>query len=243
MIIVVLSLVRALLVVSPVPWAPEGAVGECAADVALVDERGVPFRLAQLRGKVVVLSFISTHCGDVCPLITQRFAQLAALERNNPDVRLVEVSIDPDVDRPATLRAYGARFGVDGTRWRLATGERDAVLMFAARFGAAPLARGGGQQIEHEGRTVVLDTAGRIRAEIDGARWRPADIVSSLAAGFAPLPWWSRLWSRLCGPTGNPYQGILTLMIVLGALVVALASLVREKRSSQYVRGVRDVGK
>lgn len=218
-----LVLASALAGAQPVPWAPELSVGDDAPDVALIDERGTPFRFSQLRGDAVVLSFVSTRCGDICPLITARFAQLAARERTNDRVRLLEVSVDPEYDRPAVLRAYGAHFGVDGKRWRLATGERDAVLSFAARFGAAPSAIAG-RGIDHEGRTVLLDGAGQVRTVLDGARWRADDVAASLASGFGPLPWWSQMWNRLCGSTQNPYERVVLLLAALAALGVTLGA-------------------
>ena len=40
-----------------------------APDFVLTDQHGVPFRMADTRGNVVLLSFIYTHCTDICPFI------------------------------------------------------------------------------------------------------------------------------------------------------------------------------
>ena len=49
-----------------------------APDFALTTQDGQPLALGQLRGKVVVVSFIYTSCPDECPLLT---AELAALQQ------------------------------------------------------------------------------------------------------------------------------------------------------------------
>lgn len=212
----------------PVPWAPEIHVGEFAPDVALIDERGMPFRFSQLRGSNVVLSFVSTRCGDICPLVTARFAQIAERERGSEHIRLLEVSIDPDYDRPAVLRAYRAQFGVEQTRWQMATGNRNDVLGFAARFGATPSANTTGG-IDHEGRTILLDADGRAREVLDGVGWSPEDVIASFGGGFEPLPWWSKAWNRICGGARNHFERVVLLMVALAALGVALFKLFGER--------------
>ena len=41
-----------------------------APEVVLMDQAGQPLALRDLRGKVVLLTFIYSACADVCPLIT-----------------------------------------------------------------------------------------------------------------------------------------------------------------------------
>src|SRR2546425_5999656 len=58
--------------------APSLAVIRLAPDFALPDPEGRMVRLAELRGRVVLLAFIYTSCPAACPLITQRMAVLQA---------------------------------------------------------------------------------------------------------------------------------------------------------------------
>jgi len=43
-----------------------------APDFTLTDQHGLSFHMADTRGKVVVSTFIYTHCSDVCPLIAMK---------------------------------------------------------------------------------------------------------------------------------------------------------------------------
>ena len=85
-------------------------IGDPLPDTRFVDQDGRPFRFAQLKDQYVVMAFIYTRCKDarMCPLITSKFAQLQ--KRLPANVRLVEVTLDPDFDKPAVLRKYAEPF-------------------------------------------------------------------------------------------------------------------------------------
>jgi protein SCO1/2 len=64
--------------------------------------------LAAYRGKAVLVTFLYTHCPDVCPLITAELhntlAQLGP--QRSKQVRIVAVSVDPHGDNPETVAAF-----------------------------------------------------------------------------------------------------------------------------------------
>lgn len=67
-----------------------------APNFQLEDQEGRQVALSDLRGKVVVLTFLYTHCPDVCPLIAEHLktasSQLGAAMNQ---VAFVAVSVDP----------------------------------------------------------------------------------------------------------------------------------------------------
>jgi protein SCO1 len=79
-----------------------------APPIALHDVSGAPVTLASQRGRYVLVTFIYTHCPDVCPLITQNLN--AALRVIGPSarrkVRVLAVSVDPKGDTPKAVSAY-----------------------------------------------------------------------------------------------------------------------------------------
>jgi len=79
-----------------------------APPVALHDANGTPVTLAAQRGRYVLVTFIYTHCPDVCPLITKNLN--AALRVIGPSarkqVRVLAVSVDPVGDTPKAVKAY-----------------------------------------------------------------------------------------------------------------------------------------
>jgi len=76
-------------------------------DFALTDHHGTPRRLADFRGKVVVLFFGYTQCPDVCP--TNMGAMRAVMNALGPDaerVQMLFVTVDPERDTPQLLAQY-----------------------------------------------------------------------------------------------------------------------------------------
>lgn len=105
-----------------------------AAPFSLVDHEGQPVSLDTYRGKPVLLFFGFTQCPDVCPttLATLSKAVRDAGDAAN-DVRILLVTVDPENDTPAALKAYAARFGpaVVGL-----TGHADALSQARQGYGA-----------------------------------------------------------------------------------------------------------
>ena len=67
-----------------------------AADFTLTDQHGKPFRMADTRGKVVVLSFLYTHCTDYCPFMAVKLMRSARLlGQAMGGVVIVPVTTDP----------------------------------------------------------------------------------------------------------------------------------------------------
>jgi protein SCO1 len=64
-----------------------------------------------LKGKMVVIELIYTHCVDACPLETARLAQVQHLlgDQVGKEIFFYSISIDPDRDTPAELKAYALR--------------------------------------------------------------------------------------------------------------------------------------
>ena len=85
-----------------------------AADFTLTDQHEQPFRMAANRGKVVVMSFIYTHCTDLCPFISVKVRNAyQLLGADASKVVFVAVTTDPKRDLPAVDRAYSKALGMD----------------------------------------------------------------------------------------------------------------------------------
>jgi protein SCO1 len=83
-------------------------------DVTLADELN--------DGRPVVLNFIYTTCTGICPLASHIFSQLQhRLGAEREQVHLVSISVDPEEDTPARLRAYARQYSA-GPSWQHYTG-------------------------------------------------------------------------------------------------------------------------
>jgi protein SCO1 len=134
----------------------------------LTDQRGEPFGLAKLRGKVWVADFIFTSCGVVCPKLTKRMAELQHRTRNLGDAfHLVSFTVDPDNDTPERLAAYAREYRASPHRWTFLTGtlgdiETTVVKGFKTAMGKEE-ADPGIFSIFHGERFVLVDRKGAIR--------------------------------------------------------------------------------
>jgi protein SCO1 len=74
---------------------------------SLRNYQGQPVNLANYRGKAVFVTFLYTHCPDVCPLIaSQLHNALSRLGSRTGQVQLVAVSVDPRGDTPANVARF-----------------------------------------------------------------------------------------------------------------------------------------
>src|SRR5438045_4156180 len=70
----------------------------------MTDQEGKSFGLVELSGKIWIADFIFTTCPGPCPIISTRMAELQKpLEKT--DIQLVSMTVDPERDTPAVLRA------------------------------------------------------------------------------------------------------------------------------------------
>lgn len=78
-----------------------------APRLALHDYTGQPVTLAALRGKAVLVTFVYTHCPDVCPLIVSKLAAAQReLGRKASRVKILAVTVDPRRDTPAAIHTF-----------------------------------------------------------------------------------------------------------------------------------------
>ena len=148
------------------------------------DERRVS--LADLRGKVVVLTFIYTTCTDTCPLLTAKMASLQG--RLGPDfarrVFFVSITVDPERDTPAVLKGYGAAHGARFDGWAFMTGTPGEIREVAKGYGifSKKTARG---DVDHTFLTSVIDARGRLRVQYLGVRFDPTELLNDVRQALA----------------------------------------------------------
>ena len=121
---------------------PAAAANHWGADyfpnVALTTQDGttVHFYDDLLKGKVVAINVIYTHCTDECPLETAKLVQVQRLlgERFGRDVFFYSITIDPEHDTPKVLKAYADKFGV-GPGWLFLTGKAEDIRLVTKKLG------------------------------------------------------------------------------------------------------------
>ncbi len=128
---------------------------------ALIDQRGRSFTIASLRGEPLVVTFISAHCTDACPLIDGQFADAARrIERAHLKARLLTITLDPEHDSPRTMRELAGRFDADPRYWLLAGGSVGNVDDVMREFGVLSVEGKRGYRDEHTTFVYVMNRDG-----------------------------------------------------------------------------------
>jgi protein SCO1 len=154
--------------------------------LSLTDQHGQPRSLADFKGKVVVLFFGYTQCPDVCPTTLAELAQVKkALGAEGERVQGVFVTVDPERDTPALLKAYMASFdpgfvALRGSPEQTAAVAKEFKVLYAKVAGKSA----GSYTMDHTAASFVFDPSGRLRLYARygmGAQALGADIKLLLA--------------------------------------------------------------
>jgi protein SCO1/2 len=154
--------------------APQTLHGDAPApDFALRNATGGVVRLSQFRGRVVLLTFVYSHCTDVCPLIVEKLK--TAQKQLGGRAQIVAVSVDPRGDTPHAVRAFLRAHRMTARMEYLIGSHRDLARVWR-RYGIAVAATPEDREIGHSGGVVGITATGRRRARYPPT-FRPAWIV------------------------------------------------------------------
>ena len=155
-----------------------------APDFKLADQNGSTISLADFRGKVVVLTFLYTHCPDECPLIASKLAAVSASLGNAMDQSaFVGVSVDPANDTRIEIVKFVQLHNLEGKlHYVSGTPEQLQPVWAAYAVYVAPApADNPLSSVAHSTRVILIDKAGNERANF-GSDFDPADLVFDIRA-------------------------------------------------------------
>lgn len=136
-----------------------------ARDFALTDHTGKPRKLADFKGKVVVMFFGYTQCPDFCPTTMHDLSE--AMKQLGPkaqDVQVLFVTLDPERDTRDVLAQYVPAFdshfiGLYGDVPATEKIARDYHVFYEKVKGKQE----GSYSLDHTAASFVYDRQGQIR--------------------------------------------------------------------------------
>ncbi|MEK6245070.1 MAG: SCO family protein [Pseudomonadota bacterium] len=154
-----------------------------APEFALTNQSGNRVALADLRGKVLAVTFIYATCKDTCPVLT---AKMAVMQRKlgadfGARVRFASITVEPEVDTPAVLKAYADKFDADPAGWSFLTGTSGEIKDVVRRYGAFAKRLKPGD-VDHLFLTSLIDRKGMMRVQYLGYRFDPDEMLRDLRA-------------------------------------------------------------
>ncbi|HLX12560.1 MAG TPA: SCO family protein [Bacteroidota bacterium] len=133
---------------------------------SLTSQENRPVSAHDFDGKVVIADFIFTSCAGPCPMMSSRMKEIQSDLADDPSIRLVSFSVDPETDTPPVLAEYAHQYGADNTRWTFLTGDKRTILgMTKTNFHLAVENDSGA--IAHSTKFVLVDKHSNIRGYYD----------------------------------------------------------------------------
>lgn len=153
-------------------------------DFSLTDHNGQPRRLADYRGKVVVMFFGYTQCPDVCPTTLSALREvMTQLGEDAKRIQVLFVTIDPARDTPALLAKYVPAFhpdfvGLYADEQGTAAMAKEFKVFYAKQPGSTP----GSYSVDHSTASYAFDAQGKLRLLL-----RYGETVNNLTADLKLL--------------------------------------------------------
>jgi protein SCO1 len=133
-----------------------------APDFVLRDQRSRIVRLSDQHGRVVLLTFLYTHCPDVCPLIADNLnGVLHDLGPERNDVRVLAVTVDPAHDTRGAIRTFIREHGLL-PQFRYLTGPLSRLRRIWQNYNVLSLRRNE-RRVDHSALTLLIDRGGDMR--------------------------------------------------------------------------------
>lgn len=134
-----------------------------APQFTLTNQRGRRVSLAQYRGRVVILTFLSSACPPSCPLIAQQIRGALDELSTHPahPVPTLIVSANPSTDTPAAVRHFLAAASLTG-RVQYLIGTRAQLQRVWRAYNVVP-AQLANPNSPHPGEVLLIDRLGQER--------------------------------------------------------------------------------
>ena len=160
---------RAAGVLSPARPAPA---------LALKNSLGQAVGIDAYRGKAVLVTFLYTHCPDICPLIASnlRVAQNLMGPAVAARAEIIAVSVDPRGDTPGAVAAFLAHRGMTGRMQYLIGSASELARVWSAWGVGSERDTTQPALVNHSGLVYGITASGR-QATLYAANFQPADIA------------------------------------------------------------------
>ncbi|WP_395732159.1 SCO family protein [Prosthecobacter sp.] len=105
-------------------------LGRLEKDLELTERSGKTVHLEDLKGKVLVISWVFTRCPRGCAAVIAKLKNLQAEFANEPGLQFVSFTLDAD-DTPEMMKKFADGLGIkEDANWWFVNGEKDAVRKF-----------------------------------------------------------------------------------------------------------------
>lgn len=159
----------------------QAAIGAKLEDLVFTGSKGEQVRLADFRGRPLLISLIFTSCYHVCPAITRHLADAAEVAREalgEDSFRVLTVGFDTARDTPDAMRVFAREQKIDDPNWAFVSADPATLdaLVAGVGFDYFPSPRG----FDHITQLTLVDREGVIYRQVYGAEFELPALVEPL---------------------------------------------------------------
>jgi len=173
-------------------------IASCSKPKVIKDLKGESYQLVNsdsarvnfptdYKGDVVAVTFIYTHCPDICPLITSNLSNIQDKLQDTSGIDFVEISFDPRRDTPSVLKKYKKLYGLND-QFSLLTGDTTNInklmnrldIVTQVTYPDSTDTTSNNYFFTHTNRLYLMDRQGRMRYQYPASAVQPQTVVSDL---------------------------------------------------------------
>lgn len=139
-------------------------------DFSFINEDNETVTEKDFKGKVYVADFFFVTCPTICPVMKKNMLTVYEEYKDNPDVKILSHTIDPEHDTPEILKKYATDLGVKGKMWQFVTGDKEKIYDIGQKHYMVSALEDSSQAggYIHSGAFVLVDKDRHIRGMYDG---------------------------------------------------------------------------
>jgi cytochrome oxidase Cu insertion factor (SCO1/SenC/PrrC family) len=123
----------------------------------LTERSGRLVKSEELLGEPYIVCFFFSTCPGTCKRQSSEMRLLQSKFKGKP-LKLVSISVDPEVDTPEVLTEYANNFNADKDRWLFLTGKLDDIIKVGTEMFFLP----GVEKRGHPDRFCLVDAKGEL---------------------------------------------------------------------------------
>lgn len=138
-------------------------------DFSFTSQTGHTISQDQLDGHIYVADFFFATCPDICKDMSSQLVRVQEAFQDEPQVKLVSFTVNPEYDTQEVLKEYGERYGANPAKWHFLTGDREQIYTLAQKGFYLPVMQVEGQQdFIHSEKFMLVDKNRYVRGIYDG---------------------------------------------------------------------------
>jgi len=159
----------------------QAAIGNQLGDYTFLDRGGRTVRLADYRGKPLVISMIYTHCPIICATTTRSLSALKSSQvaLGEDSFGVLTVGFDTENDTPEAMDDFAKRMGVNLPKWEFASADPETIKKLSKDLGFTffPSDDGG---FNHITQTTFVDGQGKVYRQVYGDEFENKTLLEPL---------------------------------------------------------------